>query len=158
MGDGRQLWSARDLARQFCTAPPSQWHSLGSRQTTRLRCDLCTDLRGKNASALQIGARQLGTGWQPSGLATCVPVDRWSPLAWQSVDCSTLDAHEPFTRYSHASPGSALCYALGRGAAAALPRLGSIQLDGLVWGLSCSLPPKPNLPHFLPSVNFGVNL
>ncbi len=137
--DPRQLGRTRHMTSQFASAPPSQRNPLALRHAASHSGRLRPYFRGKNASALQNGARRLENGWQPSGLSICAPVDRWSQRSAQLVDYSTLDDRGRPVLCAHGSPGSARWYALGRDGGVVLPLPQSIQSDGLAWGLSWSL-------------------
>src|SRR6266702_2000652 len=84
--DPRQLGRTRHMTSQFASAPPSQWNPLALRHAASHSGRLRPYFRGKNASALQNGARRLENGWQPSGLSICAPVDRCSQRSAQLVD------------------------------------------------------------------------
>jgi len=137
--DPRQLGRTRHMTSQFASAPPSQRHLLALRHAASHGGRLRPYFRGKNASALQNGARRRENGWQPSGLSICAPVDRWSQWSAQLVDYSTLDDRGRRVLCAHGSPGSARWYVLGRAGGVVLPLPQSIQSDGLAWGLSSSL-------------------
>lgn len=136
--DPRQLGRTRHMTSPFASTPPSQRNPLALRQAASHSGRLCPYFRGKNASALQNGARRRENEWQPSGPSICAPVDRWFQRSVQRVDSSTLDGRGRPGRYAHGSPGSAQWHALGRDGGVVLPLPLFVQLDGLAWGLSWS--------------------
>lgn len=138
--DSRQLRRRRHKTRQFAPTPTRQRNPLRLWQAASDRCGLRTYLRGKNASALQNGARQLTYGWQPNALTTCGPVDHWCQRSVRFVGYSTLDAHELLKQSGHELLMFALYYARERVGGVVLLLSPSMQSDDLVWDLSLVFP------------------